>query len=68
MGALKEQFITDKSGHKLAVILEIKEYNKILNDLEMLEDVRLFDKAKNKNSEFIDAELAFKEIEDNRNQ
>ncbi len=66
MGALKEQFVTDNNGHKLAVILPIKEYNKMLDDLEMLEDVRLFDKAKDENQEFVDAELVFKEIEDKR--
>ncbi len=30
---MKTQFITDNSGHKLAVILPIKDYNKMIEEL-----------------------------------
>ena len=66
MGSLKQQYITDDHGKKLAVILPIKTYEKIIDDLEELEDIRLYDKAKKGNQEFIGAEQAFKEIEENR--
>ncbi len=46
MGALKEQYITDDHGKKLAVIVPIKQYEKILEELEGLEDIRLYDQAK----------------------
>ena len=65
---MRTQFITDDSGHKLAVILPIKEYNKMLEDLEDLEDVKLFDKAKKGKQEFKSAKDVFKDIEDKRNQ
>ncbi|WP_373523867.1 hypothetical protein [Aquiflexum sp.] len=65
---MKTQFITDDHGKKLAVILPIKEYNKMVDDLEELEDIRLYDAAKKGKQEFIDAEQAFREIEKKREQ
>ena len=65
---METQFVTDNSGNKLGVFLPMKEYNKIIEDLEDLEDIRLFDEAKKGKQEFVDAEQAFKEIEDERNQ
>ncbi len=43
---MKNQFITDSQGEKIAVILPIKEYKKIIEDLEDAEDVKLYDEAK----------------------
>ncbi|WP_162419132.1 hypothetical protein [Cyclobacterium roseum] len=63
---MRTQFITDDQGKKLAVILPIKEYNKMVDGLEELEDIRLYDAAKNGKQEYIDAEQAFKEIEEAR--
>jgi hypothetical protein len=63
---MKTQFVTDDNGNKLAVILPIKAYNKILDDLEELEDIKLYDEAKKGKQEFIDAEQAFNEIEEAR--
>lgn len=59
---MRTQFITDDHGKKLAVILPIKEYNKMVDDLEELEDIRLYDAAKKGKQEFIDAEQVFREI------
>jgi hypothetical protein len=50
------------------VILPIEEYNKMVDDLEELEDIKLYDAAKNRKQEFTDAEQAFKEIEKMREQ
>ena len=63
---MRTQFVTDDNGKKLAAIIPMKRYNKILDDLDMLEDIKLYDKAKQGKQEFIDAEQAFKEIEENR--
>ena len=63
---MRTQFVTDNNGNKLAVILPLKEYNKMLEELEDLEDIRLYDEAKRGKQEFVDAEQAFKEIEDSR--
>jgi hypothetical protein len=63
---MKTQFVTDDHGNKLAVILPIKEYNKMLDELEELEDIKLYDAAKKGKQEYIDADRAFKEIEEAR--
>lgn len=65
---MRTQFVTDDHGKKIAVILPIKEYNKMVDDLEELEDIKLYDAAKKGKQEFIDAEVAFKEIEKKRGQ
>ncbi|KEO71681.1 hypothetical protein [Anditalea andensis] len=65
---MRTQFITDDDGKKLAVILPIKEYNKMVDDLEELEDIKLYDAAKKGKQEFIDAEQALREIEKKRGQ
>jgi len=49
MGALKEQYIEDIKGKKLAIILPIDEYERMLAKLEELEDIRLYDEVKAKN-------------------
>ena len=54
------QFVTDFNGNKIAVILSLKDYSKILDDLEELEDIRLYDKAKASNEDSIPIDKAFK--------
>ena len=41
------KFITDNNGKKLAVILPLKNYERILRKLDMLQDIMAYDKAKN---------------------
>lgn len=65
---MRTQYVTDDNGNKLAVILPIKEYAKMVDDLEELEDIKRYDAAKKGELEFIDAEEAFKEIEKKREQ
>ena len=43
---METQFLTDKKGNRIAVVLPIKQYNKMIEKLEDLEDVRLYDEAK----------------------
>jgi len=42
------QFITDKKGKKLSVVISITEYNKMLEELEELDDIRIYDAVKAK--------------------
>jgi len=65
---MKTQFVTDDHGKKLAVILPIEKYKKMMEDLEELEDIKLYDDAKKGEQEFLDADEAFKQIEKNREQ
>jgi hypothetical protein len=57
------QFITDKRGRKVSIILPIRDYEKIMEELEELEDIRAFDKARVSGEEAIPIGQAFKEIE-----
>ncbi|MBP4140860.1 hypothetical protein MW871_10280 [Flavobacterium sp. I-SCBP12n] len=43
---METQFLTDEKGNRTAVVLPIKQYNKMIEKLEDLEDVRLYDEAK----------------------
>ena len=63
---MKPQFITDDHEKKLAVVLPIREYNKLLDEMEELEDIKLYDAAKKGKQEFMDTEKAFKELEKTR--
>ncbi len=38
--------MTDTQGKKLAIILPIEEYKKLLEQLEELEDIRMYDEVK----------------------
>ena len=63
---MDKQYITNDEGKKVAVILPIKDYKMMIEDLEALDDIRLYDEAKESKQEFIDAETAFREIEQNQ--
>jgi hypothetical protein len=60
------QYITDDKGKKLSVILPIKDYKKIMEELEDLEDMRLYDEGMLDTGKSIPADTAFKSIEANR--
>jgi hypothetical protein len=40
------QFITDKKGNKISVVIPLTQYKRILQELEELEDIRLYDEVK----------------------
>ena len=47
------QFITDHKGKKISVVLSMKDYQKLIEKLEDLEDVRLYDEVKARSEESI---------------
>jgi hypothetical protein len=49
---METQFLTDEKGNRTAVLLPIKKYNKLIEKLEDLEDVRLYDEAKREDDGF----------------
>ncbi|WP_310991265.1 hypothetical protein [Aequorivita marina] len=63
---METQYITDKKGKKIAVILSMADYKKMLDQLEDLQDVKLYDNAKKNLEESMVAEDAFKFIESER--
>ncbi|MFD2145230.1 hypothetical protein [Mucilaginibacter antarcticus] len=61
------QYIKDADGNKSLVILPAIEFDKLMEELEDLEDVRLYDEAKgNDTGERIPMNEVFKSIESNR--
>ncbi len=59
------QYITDTAGKKL-VILPMKEFKTLIEELEDLEDVKLYDRAKADNEPSVPIDEAFKIIEAKR--
>lgn len=45
----KENFVTDNKGKRITVMLSIKDYNRIKDNLEELEDIREYDEVKARN-------------------
>lgn len=43
---LNPQFVTDKKGKKTAVQLSLKEYEYLIEELEMKEDIDVYEKIK----------------------
>jgi len=67
MGALRQQFIEDKQGQRIAVLMPIDQYNKMLEQLEEIDDVKAYDAAKAGDDEIIPFDQAVNEIEAKRN-
>jgi PHD/YefM family antitoxin component YafN of YafNO toxin-antitoxin module len=59
-------YITDKTGKKISVVLPMKDFKAIMEELEELEDIRLYDEAKKSNEPSIPIDDAFKMIEAKR--
>jgi len=59
---MKAQYVTDTQWKKVSVVLPIRSYKKILAELEELEDLRAYDRAKARKSESIPFKQAVKEI------
>jgi len=66
MAIPKHQFVVDDSGKKKAVILDIAEYRKLIEEAEELEAIRAYDAAKAAGDEAIPFEQAISEIERDR--
>ena len=63
MVALRQQFIEDKQGNRIAVLMPIDQYNKLLDQLEDINDIRAYDAAKAEDDEIIPFDQAVNEIE-----
>jgi len=66
MAIRKHRFIIDDLGRKRAVILDIGEYEKLLDEVEELDAIRAYDAAKSAGGEAIGFEQAVAEIERDR--
>jgi PHD/YefM family antitoxin component YafN of YafNO toxin-antitoxin module len=56
------QYIKDTAGKKL-VVLSKKQFDILMEELDELEDIKRYDAAKRRKQVFVDADIAFKQIE-----
>jgi len=63
---MKNQFVTDDHGQKVAVILPVKDYAKMLDELDEYACIKAYDKVKARKQEFIPVAKMFKTIEQKR--
>jgi hypothetical protein len=61
-----KKFVTDRRGKKVAVVLAIEDYKKLLAEIEELDSIRAYDAAKASGEEPIPFEKATQEIERSR--
>lgn len=66
MTTINPQYIIDKKGNRISVVISVTEYETIMDELEELEDIRLFDDAKSVNESSIPIDKAFEMIEEKR--
>ena len=68
MTTFTPQFIIDSSGKKISAVIPITDFEKIMEDLEELEDIKLYDEAIIANEPSIPIDLAFQQIENKRSK
>lgn len=59
----QENFVIDKKGHKIAVQVPIRVYEKLVADSEELEDIKEYRKAKTHKGDPLPFDQAFSEID-----
>ncbi|HPI86819.1 MAG: hypothetical protein KBC43_07825 [Bacteroidales bacterium] len=50
---MKTQYITDEKGNIVSIVIPVDEYKRILEELEELEDIHLYDKVKSRKEKSI---------------
>ncbi len=68
MITVNERFIVDSAGNRIAVVLDVAEYNRLMEELEELEDLRAYDEAKQAAETPVPIEQAISRIEKKRNE
>ncbi len=68
MLSVEPQYITDNTGKKISVVIPLEDYKAIMEELEELYDIKIYDEAKKSNEPSTPIEEAFKMIEETRNR
>ena len=58
----ERRYLTDGQGNRTAVVLDIADYNRILEELEELEDIRAYDNAKASGEERVPLHQSLEDI------
>lgn len=59
----KERFMVDEQGNRVSVVLDLKDYERMLEELEELASIRAYDTAKAAKDEAIPFDQAVEELE-----
>jgi PHD/YefM family antitoxin component YafN of YafNO toxin-antitoxin module len=60
---IKERYVVDENGSRIGVLLDVDDYQRLLEELEELESIRAYEVAKTSGDEVIPFEQAIAEIE-----
>jgi PHD/YefM family antitoxin component YafN of YafNO toxin-antitoxin module len=63
MQATRPRYIVDEKGKKVAVVLDMDEYERLIEKLEELADIAAYDEAMAEGDEFVPAAQAWAEID-----
>ncbi len=63
MVQIHPEYIVDENSYKKAVIIPFTEWERIMDEMEELDDIRAYDAVKNSADDSIPFEQAIKEIE-----
>ena len=63
MATHRERYVVDENGTRVGVLLDIKDYQKLLEQLDELDSIRAYDTAKGSGDEAISFGDAVDEIE-----
>ncbi len=61
MGQFHEKYLIDENGQRVGVLIDIPEYQRILEELEELESMRAYDAAKTSGDKSIPFEEALRD-------
>lgn len=64
---INPKFITDDNGNKISVIIPLDEFELLMNKLDEIEDLILYDSSKTSITESIPAQQLYKDMEERRN-
>ena len=66
MLSIKERYLVDENDNRVGVLLDIEDYQRILEELEELEAIRAYDEARASGEKPIPFEQALADIEGQR--
>ncbi len=64
MVTIHPEYVVDKDKHPKAVLLPISEWEQVIEELEELDDIRAYDKAKAASQDSIPLDHAISEIQE----
>ena len=64
MVTVHPEYVVDEKQHRKAILLPVAEWERIVEELEELDDIRAFDQAKSGSQEAVSFEQAVREIQE----